>query len=235
VESRQKLERGLREADKLITLGQLSAVLAHEIGSPLQVVEGRARSMLKRSDVETVQRVVPLIVEQTERITRIVQQMLSMTRRRAPSRQWVDAAKAADSVVALLKLEARTQSVKLSLLTSGDTTLWADSDQLQQVVLNLVRNAIQAAPPETAVAVSLARVGDEVVLEVCDQGGGVSVELQEKLFEPFFTTRSTVGGTGLGLSVVRTIVQEHHGDVAFIAQTVGTRVRVTFPNKHEGA
>lgn len=235
LESRQRLERGLREADKLITLGQLSAVLAHEIGSPLQVVEGRARSMLKRTDAETVQRVVPLIVEQTERITRIVQQMLSMTRRKAPSRQWVDAAKAADSVVALLRLEARSQRVKLSLSTDGDTTMWADPDQLQQVVLNLVRNAIQAAPPESAVTVSLRREGDEIILEISDEGAGVPMELQEKLFEPFFTTRSTVGGTGLGLSVVRTIVQEHGGDVTFVPRALGTLVRVNFPTKGEAS
>ena len=233
LESRQRLERGLRDADKLITLGQLSAVLAHEIGSPLQVVEGRARSMLKRADPETVQRVVPLIVEQTERITRIVQQMLSMTRRKPPSRQWVDAAKATDSVVALLKLEARSQNVKLISTTKGDTTVWADGDQLQQVVLNLVRNALQAAPPETVVTVTLERVGDEVVLEVSDQGAGVPEGQQDKLFEPFFTTRSAVGGTGLGLCVVRSIVLEHHGNVSFVPRDAGTLVRVTLPTKHE--
>lgn len=233
LDTRQRLERGLRDADKLITLGQLSAVLAHEIGSPLQVVEGRARSMLKRSDKETVERVVPLIVEQTERITRIVQQMLSMTRRKPPSRHLVDAAKAARSVVELLKLEARGQGVTLTLDALGDTTLWADADQLQQVVLNLARNAIQAAPRDTTVEVTLTRDADEVVLEVRDHGAGVPDDLREKLFEPFFTTRAESGGSGLGLSVVRTIVLEHHGQVQFVSQPVGALVRVNLPHTHE--
>lgn len=233
LDTRQKLERGLQRADKLITLGQLSAVLAHEIGSPLQVVEGRARSILKRADKENIERVVPLIVEQTERITRIVQQMLSMTRRRAPSRQLVDAAKAARSVVELLQLEARSQDVRLELAARGDTTLRADADQLQQVVLNLVRNAIQAAPPHTTVEVVLRRDSAELVLEVRDEGPGVPDDLHDKLFEPFFTTRADRGGSGLGLSVVRTIVQEHHGHVAFIPRPVGALVRVTLPINHE--
>jgi signal transduction histidine kinase len=229
LEARHRLERGLQQADKLITLGQLSAVLAHEIGSPLQILEGRARSLLKTPDKPSVERVVPVIVEQTERITRIVQQLLEITRKRSPVRGRVDLAKAAQSVVDLLELEARRNKVRIDLHRQGDTDLHADGDQLQQIVLNLVRNAIQASPEMSCVEIGISSEQHLVVLQVRDLGPGVPPDIAEKLFEPFFTTRSTHGGTGLGLSVVKTIVQEHHGEVEFIPQNVGALVRVKLP------
>lgn len=229
LEARHRLERGLQHADKLITLGQLSAVLAHEIGSPLQILEGRARSLLKTPDKQSVERVVPVIVEQTERITRIVQQLLEITRKRSPVRGPVDLTKAAQSVVDLLELEARRNQVRVVLRSSGDTTLQADADQLQQIVLNLVRNAIQATSENTSVDIDIRGEEQFVVLEVRDFGPGVPPDIAEKLFEPFFTTRSRHGGTGLGLSVVKTIVQEHQGEVTFVPESVGALVRVKLP------
>lgn len=232
-EARQRMEQGLRDADKLITLGQLSAVLAHEIGSPLQVLEGRVRSLVKKSDRQTVERVVPLIVGQTERITRIVQQLLEITRKRPPARAPTDFAMAVQSVVDLLELEARRRRIRLETSYSGNTTLNADADQLQQVALNLVRNAIQASPADSTIEISLRGEGEQVVLKVEDAGPGVPPDVVEKLFEPFFTTRSAHGGTGLGLSVVKSIVQEHQGTVSFVPRETGALVQVTLPTKTE--
>jgi signal transduction histidine kinase len=229
LEARHRLEGGLQQADKLITLGQLSAVLAHEIGSPLQVLEGRARSLLKTPDKPSVERVVPVIVEQTERITRIVQQLLEITRKRSPTRGQVDLARAAQSVVDLLELEARRRTLRIALHRAGDSTLEADGDQLQQIVLNLVRNAIQAAPEASTIDIDIRGDRQFVVLEVRDFGPGIPADIAEKMFEPFFTTRSTHGGTGLGLSVVKSIVQEHQGEVTFLPQKVGAMVRVKLP------
>ncbi len=233
LEARQRMEQGLRDADKLITLGQLSAVLAHEIGSPLQVLEGRVRSLLKKSDPETIERIVPLVVGQTERITRIVTQLLEITRKRPPARTTTDFARAAQSVVDLLELEARRRRILLKTSYHGHTTLDADADQLQQVALNLIRNAIQASPVDSTIEISLRGESDHVTLEVSDAGPGVPSNVLEKLFEPFFTTRSAHGGTGLGLSVVKSIVQEHQGTVCFVPQNEGALVRVVLPRKME--
>jgi signal transduction histidine kinase len=173
-------------------------------------------------------------VEQTERITRIVQQLLEITRKRSPVRGPVDLTKAAQSVVDLLELEARRNQVRVALRSRGDTTLQADADQLQQIVLNLVRNAIQATSENTSVDIDIRGEERFVVLEVRDFGPGVPPDIAEKLFEPFFTTRSRHGGTGLGLSVVKTIVQEHRGEVTFVPQSVGALVRVKLPRaSHE--
>ncbi len=229
-EARRRMERGLQDADKLITLGQLSAVMAHEIGSPLQVLEGRARALGKHAgDAEATKRTAQMLVEQTERITRIVGQMLSMTRRRLPARSALDGAQCVQSVVALLELEARRREVTLRVVLKGDTRVLADADQLQQVVLNLVRNAVDASPRGTTVTVRVGGDGAAFVLEVEDEGAGLSAEARARLFEPFFTTRPHEGGTGLGLSVVHAIVREHEGRVEFPETARGCLARIELP------
>jgi signal transduction histidine kinase len=215
-DARRRLEAGLQDADKLITLGQLSAVMAHEIGSPLQVLEGRARALLKHAhDKESTTRTAELLVEQTARIARIVDQMLSITRRRAPVRARIDAASPIRSVVALVEIEARRRRVAIDVVLRGATDAFADPDQLQQVALNLIRNALDATPPGSRILVELG--GDESFFElrVTDSGGGVPESIRARLFDPFFTTKTERGGHGLGLLVVRSIVREHEGTVVF--------------------
>jgi signal transduction histidine kinase len=234
-EARRRMERGLQNADKLITLGQLSAVMAHEIGSPLQILEGRARALLKQAgDADATRRTADMLVEQTERITRMVGQMLSITRRRAPIRSTVDAAQSIRSVVALLELEAGRRRVRFAIQRTGRTDVFADADQLQQVALNLIRNALEASPRDATVSVMVG--GDDVrlTLEVRDAGPGIPESARPHLFEPFFTTKAESGGSGLGLSVVKSIVQEHGGHVEFPAdEPPGCVVRVTFPRQLE--
>jgi signal transduction histidine kinase len=231
LDARQNMERALQDADKLVTLGQLAAVMAHEVGSPLQVLEGRARALVRHpGDATVTKRTAEVLVEQSQRITRIVQQMLSMTRRRLPVRRQVDATSSVRSVFALLEVEARRKRVELVLERSGDSSVFADSDQLQQVLLNLVRNALQASPEGTAVVVLLREDGDCLAIEVRDQGLGVPESARPHLSEPFFTTRAGAGGTGLGLSVVKSIVSEHDGTLQFVHETKeGCLVRVVLP------
>lgn len=234
-DARRRMERGLQEADKLLTLGQLSAVMAHEIGSPLQVLEGRARSMKKQAgDAAAVRRTAEMIIEQSERITRIVRQLLSLNRRRPPVRKWVDAEKLVRSVVALLELEARRRDVKIEVVVNGSANLMADGDQLQQVALNLLRNALDVAPRKSTVVVTLEGDQQDLSMLVSDQGPGVAESAKAHLFEPFFTTKAGTGGTGLGLSAVRSIAREHGGRAQFVdLDRPGCRVRVTFPRRME--
>jgi signal transduction histidine kinase len=234
-EARRRMELGLQNADKLITLGQLSAVMAHEIGSPLQILEGRARALHKQAgDTDATRRTADMLVEQTERITRMVEQMLSITRRRAPIRSVVDAERSIRSVVALLELEARRRRVRFVIQRTGRSEVFADADQLQQVALNLIRNALEASPRDAIVAVTVG--GDDIwlTLEVRDAGPGISESDRPHLFEPFFTTKAESGGSGLGLSVVKSIVQEHAGKVEFLEdESSGCIVRVNLPRRLE--
>ena len=230
-EARRRMERGLQNADKLITLGQLSAVMAHEIGSPLQVLEGRARALKKHAeDPASTRRTADMLVEQTERITRIVGQMLSITRRRVPLRSAVNVEVSVRSVVALLELEARRRQVRFDVQRTGPASVMADGDQLQQVALNLLRNALEASPPEGTVTVQIGGDDERLLLEIRDEGAGIPPSARDHLFEPFFTTKAESGGSGLGLSVVKSIVVEHGGSVEFTSgEAGGCSVRVLLP------
>ncbi len=229
-EARQRMERGLQQADKLITLGQLSAVLAHEIGSPLQILEGRARALVKHAaDPKATGRTAVMLVEQTERITRIVAQMLCMTRRRPPVRRIIDADVCVRKVVALLDIEARRRDLRITVETRGACQVCADTDQLQQVALNLIRNSLDASPSGGEVRVRLGGDAAQFVLEVADEGHGIPNDIRPHFFEPFFTTKIDSGGHGLGLCVVQAIVQEHHGQVAFPQVATGCVAQVCLP------
>lgn len=231
VEARLQMERCLQDADKLVTLGQLSAVMAHEIGSPLQVLEGRARALKKHAEEpEVVRTTADMLVEQTQRITRIVVQLLSTTRRRPPARTSVNVELLTRRVRDLLEFEAREKGVELVIRCDTDPQILADGDQVQQVVLNLIRNALSAAPPRTQVVVRLSGNEGQLVIDVDDHGSGIPESVRAHLFEPFFTTKAEIGGSGLGLSVVRSIARAHSGTAEFIEKRgPGCLVRVVLP------
>jgi len=234
-EARLRLERGLQGIDKVITIGQLSAGLAHEIGSPLQVLSGRAAALLARSPDAETRRQAEILVEQTARITRIVEQLLSFGRRRPAVIAPRDLARPVKSVLELLDGEARRRGVALD--TSFDASphlIDADEDQLQQIVLNLVKNALAATPAGGRIRVRVETTVDAagqpqaVRLIVRDTGPGIPPEMAARLFEPFFTTRASEGGTGLGLAVVRAIVAEHDGTIT-VSSEHGAEFIVSFP------
>lgn len=236
LEARSRLELGLQRVDKLVTIGQLSAGLAHEIGSPLQVLSGRASALQEHADPE-VRRQAGLLVDQCDRITRIVEQLLSFGRRKPVAVGPCDLLVPVVAVNDLLSGEARRREISL-LLEKGDGPfdIVGDIDQLQQVTLNLVRNAMAATPAGGAITVRVDRAGEFVRLVVRDTGPGMDRETQSRLFDPFFTTRASEGGTGLGLAVVRAIVDEHRAKVDVYSEPgSGAEFVVSFPYRREVA
>lgn len=217
---RTTLER-LAEADRLVTVGQVAAGLAHEIGSPLQILHGRAQKLAGGvASTPELARGVEIIVAQIERITRIVRQLLQLARPRARERRPTDPAACIAEVVDLLDLEARRREVSLGLDVAPDLPLVdADPDALQQVVFNLARNGLAALEPGGWVRIRLdvtpvtSEAPRTLELVVTDNGRGMSDELRAQAFEPFFTTRAREGGVGLGLAVVRSLVHAMGGSV----------------------
>lgn len=234
--AQRELELRLRDADRLITVGQVAAGLAHEIGSPLQVLHGRASALLKRlDDPERVRRHAELIVAEARRIADIVQDLLGLVRRRS-RRVPVDLAATVRAVVDLLEHQATRDGVSLAMSAAPALPrVAADPDQLQQVVLNLIRNAMQATGAGGRVTVRVDRGGADLgdaalVLAVTDDGHGIDAATSARVFEPFFTTRADDGGTGLGLAVVRSIVQDHGGRARVASEPgVGTTFFIELP------
>lgn len=233
---RTTLER-LADADRLVTIGQLAAGLAHEIGSPLQTLHGRAQKLLDRCGADhELGHGAQIIVAQTERISRIVRQLLQLARPHVHELRATDPVTCIRAVADLLELEARRREASLHLDAEPAGLVDTDPDALQQIVFNLVRNALGALAPGGRVDIRVrveppaAHVPRTLVVIVADDGRGMSDEVRERAFEPFFTTRAREGGVGLGLAVVRSLVEAMHGTVAAAARPGGgTEIIVRMP------
>ncbi|MEO9234392.1 MAG: HAMP domain-containing sensor histidine kinase [Polyangiaceae bacterium] len=230
-EARFKVTEQLRHADRLSTVGRLAAGLAHELGTPLNVVSGRAKMIASgKLEAEAVTENATIIGGQTTRMTKIIRGLLDFARQGAAKKSESDASKIVSDTVRLLEPMSKKRGI--SLIIEGaehSCTLLADTGQLEQVLTNLVVNAVDATADGGKVVVKLDTVraapppgheehDDEgravascVCLAVSDQGTGIRAEDLAHVFEPFFTTKDVGEGTGLGLSVAHGIVRDHGG------------------------
>lgn len=215
-ERRLEAELQLRHAQRLAIIGQLAAGIAHELGTPLTVIVGRASLIRERPD-EASARDAALVVEQAQRVAATVRQLLDFARREQPVRRPCDATELAQRVLHLFAPEAGARNLDLRLVRPlRPRWVQADPVQMEQVISNLVRNAIQASPDGTAIEVEVRAAeggAERVAIAVVDHGPGVAPDLQSTMFDPFVTTKPAGTGTGLGLSVVQGIVRDHGGSV----------------------
>ena len=237
-ESEARLEAldQLRHAERLAMLGRIASGLAHELGTPLNVVAGRAK-MIGSGDLkpDEVGKSARIIREQAERMTGIIRQLLDFARRPRSQFQVQSLEPIVEAVVQMLTPTARTAGVEL-IIEKSDSVPGArvDRNQLEQVVLNLVMNAIQAMPDGGRVRLGLETASEAVTLLVADDGLGMDASQQEQIFEPFFTTKAAGEGTGLGLSIVKGIVEEHGGRISVqSAPAAGTTFTIELPGEGE--
>jgi PAS domain S-box-containing protein len=216
------IERRMMRSEKLAVVGSLAAGLAHEIGTPLNVISATAEYlMLDGAATEERERRLREIVGETDRISRLVRDLLTFARGRTAERAPVDVLSAVERVISLLAIPAEKKRVRVEADVPGSLPLaLADADGLHQVLVNLVVNAVNAVPEGGRVAVrARAGEGGQLALEVHDDGPGVPEALRERIFDPFFTTRPD--GTGLGLAVCARIVAAHGGDIRVGAGPLG--------------
>ncbi|PLY01677.1 MAG: hypothetical protein C0622_06800, partial [Desulfuromonas sp.] len=241
----------LRHTERLATLGQLSAGMAHELGTPLNVISGRAKLIGSIDmDKEDITRSAKIIGDQAERMTVIMRQLLSFARRGEVRKQVIDLNTVLRSVQPLLDPTAHKLGIELvTNELEGELSVQADPGQLQQVLLNLALNGIhamaeggrlelgvarchQAKPPEKYAGTAT----DWVCLTVKDQGTGMDEETLRHIFDPFFTTKGIGEGTGLGLSIAYGIIEEHSGWIAVDSQPgEGSCFRVYLPAEERAA
>lgn len=234
----------LLHSDRLASLGQLSASVAHEINNPLSGVLNLSMLMqrilkddgIPPARIPEFRKYLAQVVGETARVGRIVQDLLAFSRRSKPhQRANININSIVSSTVNLISHKLKLMNVEIELhLDEQLPTIHCDSSQMQQVLINLIMNGAEAAQnhPEARVRVStrLTGHGDEFVLEVQDTGDGITPEHMAKLFTPFFTTKGEGKGVGLGLAVVYGIVKDHGGDID-VDTTVGkgSTFRVTLP------
>ena len=232
-EARLQAEVGLQHADRLRTVGQIAAGMAHELGTPLNVISGRATLLTRSAEPGSSQHDGALAIQtQAERITSIVRRLMDYSRPTPLRRQTFDLASLVGETVELVHPAAASAHVDLELACAEEAVVSADAEQLRQVAANLIMNAIQATP-DGRVRVTL-RQHDEAVLTVEDDGPGVPAEDRERVLEPFFTTKEPGMGTGLGLAIARTIVADHAGALTVSdSELGGACFTVTLPLETE--
>ncbi len=218
------LEEKLIRHRHLAEIGELAAVLAHEIRNPLGVMKGNAQVAAERLGSEAPEE-LDLIVEQSSRLERLVNALLDYARPARPNVRPVDLASLAARTAEMLAPRALEQGVLL--VTDLDPVeAQVDPDQIQQVLINLLDNALDQS--SETVTLSVKKSGNKVVIAVEDRGPGIPAEVESKLFYPFVTTKAK--GTGLGLAIARRIVQDHSGTIlAMNLQGKGARFEVRLP------
>ncbi|HYV45405.1 MAG TPA: ATP-binding protein [Myxococcaceae bacterium] len=235
----------LRHADRLTTVGKLAAGVAHELGTPLNVVYSRGRMIASgEEDGDQAKQSGKIIAEQAQVMIRIIRQLLDFARRREPMRTPEDLRALSDRTLSLLQPLAAKKQVALSAEHVPPIEVEVDGGQMQQVLTNLLMNAVQSmgAPGTVRMEASKQRAapppgvdggeGDFVRLDVVDEGSGIAPDVLPHIFEPFFTTKGIGEGTGLGLSVSYGIVRDHGGWIAVeTAPGKGSRFSVYLPTR----
>jgi two-component system, NtrC family, sensor kinase len=221
------LERQLRQAETLAVAGKLATAFAHEVGTPLNIISGRAEVLLRELPPDDPRRAdLTAIVAQIDRISAIIHSLLDVVRPQKPVFEAVRLRDVVDGLLPLIEHAAKRDGVRLTTdIPEALPPILADHGQLQRVLINLLVNAIEAVSPDGVVhldAHAAERGGRHgVAVAVADTGPGIPVEHRSAIFKPFFTTKPRGKGTGLGLAICRDIVKEHHGEIGIEAPDAG--------------
>ena len=218
---RLKLEQDLRRSERLASVGQLAAGLAHEIGTPLNIISGRAEQLMRRPrSPEEMKDHLEIIRSQSERIAAIVRQLLDFSRRREPFFRQVDILALLARVKDLLAHVVENKRIRVEISHPPSLPpLRADAELLQQVFINLFANSIYALKPGGTIKIRVEPLdigngtGKGVRIYFEDNGTGIVAENLGRIFDPFFTTKDIGEGSGLGLSVVFGIIKDHSGEI----------------------
>jgi PAS domain S-box-containing protein len=214
ISERKRLEMQLRRTERLAELGTLASGMAHEIGTPMNVILGRAEYLLQRAADDGMKKGLTTIITQVERITKVMKQLLAFARRRSPEWRTIDLGEIVDETLEMFQERIAQHHITIDkTMDSSVPPIRADRDQLIQVLINLVMNSLHAMPEGGQLTLRLAREGSHVCLGLSDTGHGMPEEIRSKVFEPFFTTKDFGKGTGLGLTVVKGIIEEHGGTI----------------------
>jgi PAS domain S-box-containing protein len=237
----KRIERQLQQSEKLATVGELAAGIAHEVGTPLNVILGTAEYLMMEMEGDDPKvEELKVIVSQAEHITKLIHQLLNFSRYNKPEFKSVDINSLIRDVLKLTDLQIVKEKVKvLTDLQPDIPSIIGDDNQLQQVFINIIVNAVHAMPQGGTLTIanrldmsasSVPHDSGFVEISISDTGCGIPPKNIPKIFDPFFTTKDIDKGTGLGLTVSHRIVEDHGGNIDVESKVnEGTRFTVKLP------
>jgi signal transduction histidine kinase len=225
IEERKRLEQMMLQAEKMSAIGQLAGGVAHEINNPLGVILGFAQNVVKRIQPgDPFEMPLKSIEREAVRCKNLVQDLLTFSRVGKTEKESVDLKESIEGALSLVLAQSKVKNVDLTREFSEVPRIMANKTQVQQIVINLCNNAMDAMPKGGKIFVRLQKANREgqegIEIQVQDNGQGIPPEIQSKIFNPFFTTKEIGKGTGLGLSLVFEIVSKHNGKI-FLDSEVG--------------
>lgn len=212
VELREKIDE-IKKAERLSAAGQLSASLAHEIRNPLASISGAAGILMRgQASAENRDECLSILAKESQRLNKLLTNFLDFARPRLPRLQRVDPRSVVESTATLARHAAVLHEVELVTEIAPELEeIACDAEQMKQVLLNLIINAVQATEGAGEVRIGCSSERGRLAMTVSDAGCGISAEDEERIFDPFFTTKES--GTGLGLAVAANIVAQHGGEL----------------------
>ena len=237
-EKLSSMKQALKQSEKLAHMGQLSAGIAHELNNPLGVVIMYSNILLEESSADNpVREDLKLIVEQAGRCKKIVAGLLNFARKNQVNHQAVIIKELVDHSLESLIIPAQIK-IKISDLTTNPEAM-LDTEQMMQVLTNLIKNAIDAMPAGGEIHILLEDTLSDVIITISDTGTGIKEEDRAKIFEPFFTTKGIGHGTGLGLATAYGVVKMHKGQITAESNNnpdkgpTGTTFKIILPRRKE--
>ena len=224
------------QSERLAALGQLAAGIGHEINNPLMNIMSLASLIdetLGDDEIE-IKNDLKILKKEGQRCARIVQGILSFAREKKPSYTSFDMAELLAETIELLRFRIENSKIKLETDISAPLYMEGDANLLQQVLVNILLNAVQASPEDSQVNIEARQVDQFVEIDITDHGVGITENDYSKIFDPFFTTKEEGQGTGLGLSISYGIVQRHDGSLSLENTSHGgVKVHICLPRTHD--
>ncbi len=230
----EQLALRLRQSEKMAAIGRLAAGVAHELGTPLSVIDGRAQRAMRSVADASLASALGDIRREVERVSSIIRQLMDFSRNNPLRRQSVTGDRMLRSVLAMLSDEFNRHKIDCHIEAAGQSPLfYVDRLRIEQALSNVVRNALQAADRRVRIGWFESHATKGFVVE--DDGPGVDRELRQRIFEPFFTTKAVNEGTGLGLAVAHAALEAHGGYIQIdrSPDLGGARMRIVLPDQME--
>ncbi len=223
----KEIESEMRNKQSLVTLGNYVATIAHEVKNPLISIGGFAKRLMKAVTNEDLKRMAGIIAAESIRLEHLTEDILSFSRKRPPKKEKILLKKLFSEIKPLFETRMAEHNFKMNIDIPDDAYIYADIDQIKQVIVNLITNAMNVMENDGTVDVNFQEKDGKTNIMISDSGPGIPLEVMPNLFKPFFTTSNS--GTGLGLPISRKILNNHNGDLTVYNSKNGAVFTIILP------